>query len=252
MRLLSTSSSVRFSLFFALLALLTLTGCDEKGMGLSAFQEMTGNLPPWQVATIIAFATLITEDVSTIVAGILAANGLLSVFWALAGSLAGVLGGDFGLYIIGYFGGMNILKRAPMKWWVKEESVEKAKEMFEQHGAKLIFTSRLLPGTRFPLYLTAGILRYPFWRYFIYLMIACCTSTVVLLFLAIKLGEVLLDYLKVYEKYAFPVFIGVVLIVWITVKLIEVMATRQSRLRFLAKCRSLWRRISGTKRNQVK
>jgi len=179
------------------------------------------------------------------VAGILAANGLLSFFWALTGSLAGVLGGDFGLYIIGYFGGMNILKRAPMKWWVKEESVEKAKEMFEQHGGKLIFTSRLLPGTRFPLYLTAGILRYPFWKYFIYLMIACCTSTVALLYLAIKLGEVLLDYLKVYEKYALPVFIGVVVIVWITVKLIEIMATRQSRLRFLARYRSIWRRLRG-------
>ncbi len=242
------NSSVRYSFFFALLALFFLTGCAEKGFGLSELTEMAKHLPQWQVAMIIAFATLITEDVSTIVAGILAANGLLTVFWALTGSLVGVLGGDFGLYAIGYFGGMNILKRAPMKWWVKEEQVTKAAEMFKQHGAKLIFTSRFLPGTRFPLYLTAGILRYPFWKYFIYLMIACCTSTVALLYLAIKLGSVLLDYLKVYEKYALPGFIVVVIIVWITVKLIEIMATRQSRLRFLAKWRSLWRRVTGRKK----
>ncbi len=247
MRSPSTDSSVRFSFFFSLLGLLLLTGCVENGFGLSQLSEMAKHLPQWQVATVIAFATLITEDVSTIVAGILAANGLLTVFWALTGSLVGVLGGDFGLYVVGYFGGMNILKRAPMKWWVKEESVKKATEMFEQHGAKLIFTSRFLPGTRFPLYLTAGILRYPFWKYFIYLTVACTTSTVALLYLAIKLGTALLDYLKVYETYALPVFISVVLIVWLTVKLIEIMATRQSRLRFLAKWRSIWRRLRGRK-----
>lgn len=247
-----TNRSVRFFAFFSLVALFLLTGCEEKGIDLSQLGEMAEKLPPWQVAIAIAFATLISEDIATIVAGILAANGLLSVFWALAGSLAGVLGGDFGLYIIGYFGGMNILKRAPMKWWVKEERVKQGAEMFEQHGAKLIFTSRFIPGSRFPLYLAAGILRYPFWKYFVYMMIACCTSTVLLLMLAIKLGEVLLDYLKVYEKYALPVFISVVAIVWITVKLIEILATRQSRLRFLARCRNVWRRIFGKGRNQAK
>lgn len=231
-----------------LLGLVVLTGCGEKGAGLADQMEMAQHLPPWQVAAVIALATLISEDISTIAAGILAANGFLHFSWALVGSLSGVLLGDFGLYVIGYYGGMPALRKAPFRWWVKEENVRQAANMFGQHGATLIFTSRLIPGSRFPLYLGAGVLRYPFWKYSLNLLIACCASTLALLFLAWKVGEVLLDYLKVYERYALPVFIGIVILVWLTVKLIEIMATRQSRLRFLAKSRNLWRRLRGIER----
>lgn len=238
-----TNRSVRFSFFFCLFSLLALTACSEKELDLSQQMEMAQHLPPWQMSLTIAIATLISEDIATIVAGILAANGQLSFAWALTASLGGVLIGDFGLYVIGYFGGMSILKRAPIRWWVKEAHVKQGVALLEQHGAKLIFSSRFIPGSRFPLYLSAGILRYPFLKYSIYLLLACCSSTFALLILSMKLGEVLLDYLKIYEKYALPGFIVVVIIVWLAVKLIEILATRQSRLRFLVKSRNLWRRV---------
>ncbi len=209
---------------------------------------MAKELPPWKVALSIALATLITEDLATIFAGILAGNGLLSLFWAATGSLAGVLGGDFGLYVIGYFGGMPILKRAPFKWLISEDRVSQGAELFQKHGGKIIFSSRLLPGSRFPIYLAAGIVRYPFWKYFLLLNTACILSTAILLYLSMKLGKVLLDYLKVYETYAIPVLLAVILIIWLIVKFTEILATRQSRLRFLARCRMVWRKITGRKK----
>jgi len=242
-----TNRAVRFSFLFGLFSLLALTACSEKELDLSHQMEMAQHLPPWQMSLTIAIATLISEDIATIVAGILAANGQLSFTWALTGALGGVLIGDFGLYLVGYFGGMSILKRAPIRWWVKEAHVKQGVALLEQHGAKLIFSSRFIPGSRFPLYLSAGILRYPFLKYSIYLMLACCSSTVVLLVLSVKLGSVLLDYLKVYEKYALPGFVAVVTIVWLAVKLIEILATRQSRLRFLVRSRNLWRKIQNRK-----
>ena len=235
---------LRFSVVFA--ALFLLCGCSDKFTNISEQMEMAKNLPPWQVAVVIGISTLITEDVATIIAGILAGNNLLTFWWALAGSLGGVFFGDYGLYALGYFGGLPLLRKKPFCWWFKEERIQQGAELFEQHGGKIIFTSRLVPGTRFPIYLSAGILRYPFWKYCIFLFIACTASTLILLWLAMKLGKVLLDWLKVYETYAVPVFLAVVVIIWVTVKLVEILATRRSRLKFLAKCRSLWRRFRGT------
>ncbi|MCF6313401.1 MAG: DedA family protein [Verrucomicrobiales bacterium] len=206
---------------------------------------MAKHLPPWQVALAIALATLISEDVATIIAGILATSGQLSIPWAITGSLGGVLVGDFGLYALGYFGGMAILTRAPIRWWAKKEQIQQGSALLEQHGAKLIFSSRLIPGSRFPLYLSAGILRYPLLKYVIYMTIACTTSTFALLYLSMKLGSALLDYLKIYEKYALPVFITVALIIWLSVKLVEILATRRNRLRFLVRSRTWWRKLAG-------
>lgn len=124
-----------------------------------------------------------------------------------------------------------------------------AETLFQEHGAKLIFSSRLLPGSRLPIYAAAGVLGYSLWRFCLFMALAGGLSAVILVWLSRKLGNVVFDWLRVYEAYAIPFVIAILLLTWIGVKLFEILATRRSRLVFLARCRKLWNRIRGIKRN---
>ena len=146
---------------------------------------------------------------------------------------------------------MTLLRRKPFRWFIREDQIIQAESLFEQHGGKLIFSSRLLPGSRVPVYAAAGVLRYQFWRFAIYMAIAGGLSAVILTWGSMRLGEVVLKWLKVYETYVFPAFVTGAILIWVTVKLLEILATRRSRLTFLARCRKLYYRVRPRVRPQA-
>ncbi len=199
--------------------------------------ESSSSLPLWQKVTAIALSTLISEDLACIAAGMLASKGAITFGWAIAASFLGIYIGDLALFVIGRIGGISLLRRLPFRWFIKEHQILQAENLFEEHGAKLIFSSRLLPGSRLPVYAAAGVLNYPFWRFALFMGIAGMLSAVILVYFSRKLGEVVFDWLRIYEAYAIPVFAVVLILVWGTVKLLEILATRRSRLEFLVRSR---------------
>lgn len=235
------------SAIFAVVLACLLSGCTS-GDSMLDKMEAVGSLPLWQRVTAIAVATLVSEDMACIAAGLLAAEAVVPFAWALVGSFLGIFLGDVGLYMIGRVGGLGLLRRAPFRWLIKENQIVQAETLFEEHGAKLIFSSRLLPGSRLPVYAAAGVLNYPLWRFCLFMALAGALSAVILVTLSRKLGNVVFDWLRVYEAYAIPFVVAVFLLTWIGVKLFEILATRRSRLVFLARCRKLWHRLRGTKR----
>ena len=205
----------------------------------------------WQILVAIFLFSLLSEDLACIGAGILASEGILTLEWAIAGSFLAIYLGDIPLYLIGRLGGMTLLRRKPFRWFIREDQIIQAESLFEQHGGKLIFSSRLLPGSRLPIYAAAGVLRYPFWRFAIYMALAGGLSAVILTWGSMRLGEVVLKWLKVYETYVFPAFVTGAILIWVTVKLLEILATRRSRLTFLARCRKLYYRVRPRVRPQA-
>lgn len=205
----------------------------------------------WQILVAIFLFSLLSEDLACIGAGILASEGILTLEWAITGSFLAIYLGDIPLYLIGRLGGMTLLRRKPFRWFIREDQIIQAETLFEQHGGKLIFSSRLLPGSRLPIYAAAGVLRYPFWRFAIYMALAGGLSAVILTWGSMRLGEVVLKWLKVYETYVFPAFVTGAILIWVTVKLLEILATRRSRLTFLARCRKLYYRVRPRVRPQV-
>ena len=89
------------------------------------------------------------------------------------------------------------------------------------------------------------MLNYPFLRFTIFMAIAGMLSAVILVILSFKMGEVVFDWLRLYEAYGIPVFVGVLVIAWLTVKLFEILATRRSRLVFLARCRRTYQKFAS-------
>jgi membrane protein DedA with SNARE-associated domain len=120
----------------------------------------------------------VPEEVPIIAAGILSANGALEPLVAFVCCLFGALAGDCVMYAIGYHFGRGVLR--DHRWWARFVTPQREAQievMFRRHGLKVFLLARFLVGLRSPVYLTAGILRVSFRRFFLIDLI-CATSVV--------------------------------------------------------------------------
>jgi membrane protein DedA with SNARE-associated domain len=120
----------------------------------------------------------VPEEVPIIAAGILSASATLDPIIAFACCLFGAIVGDSVMYWIGYHFGRAVLRDHP--WfarWVTPERETQIEGMFREHGLKVFFIARFLVGLRSPVYLTAGILRVSFKRFFL-IDLVCATAVV--------------------------------------------------------------------------
>ncbi len=117
------------------------------------------------VGGLLAAATLVSEDLACITAGLMVSQGRLGY---LAGTLACFLGifiGDLGLLLAGRVFGRPLLRLPPLRWWVTEAQVDRASAWYNRNGPAVILSSRFMPGARLPLYVAAGILKTPVLRF---------------------------------------------------------------------------------------
>ncbi len=80
---------------------------------------------------------------------------------ALATCLAGVLLGDFVVYVLGYFYGEKVLSLPLTRRLLTRQREAQIKGYFHRHGFKILVSGRFVPGFRTAAYLTAGILKLP-------------------------------------------------------------------------------------------
>ncbi|MEN6457649.1 MAG: DedA family protein [Thermoguttaceae bacterium] len=143
------------------------------------------------------------EEVPIIAAAILAANGTLDPWLALACCLVGALLGDVVMYWVGYHFGRGVLR--DHRWWVRcitPEREARVEQMFHQHGLKVFFAARFLVLLRSPLYLTAGILQVSF-RKFVLIDLICASAVVSTFFgLTYFLGKNYAELFKMVEVWA--------------------------------------------------
>jgi membrane protein DedA with SNARE-associated domain len=79
--------------------------------------------------------------------------------------LIGVLLGDSILFFMGRQYGMQIVEHRWMRRFAKPWLVQKARRMYTDHGAKIVFAARFMPGLRAVLFLTAGVFRIKYWKF---------------------------------------------------------------------------------------
>lgn len=110
----------------------------------------------WVAILVLAAATLASEDLTCIAAGLLIAQGRISFLGGTFGCFAGIFLGDVWLFLMGRMLGRPALRRAPLKWMISEPAVERASQWFTKKGAQVILASRFMPGLRLPTYFAAG------------------------------------------------------------------------------------------------
>lgn len=142
----------------------------------------------------LALATLVSEDLACITAGLLVSDGRAGFLLVTLACLVGIFIGDMMLFLIGKFVGRGALKWAPVRWVVSPERLEKSAKWLDRNGAAVIFTSRFIPGARLPTYLAAGLLHRGTLRFTLYFLVSAAVWTPLLVGSAAGLFAPLMHY----------------------------------------------------------
>lgn len=189
---------------------------------------------------LLALATLVSEDLTCISAGLLVARGTMGYFSATLGCFLGIVFGDFLLFFAGKYLGGPALRRAPMKWFFNEDAITRGRRWFEREGAKVIVLSRFMPGSRLPTYVAAGLLRMSFWKFCGYFVLAAALWTPALVAVSTLLGGQVMEYLSLYEQYSWRILIGLAVVLWFMAKLVVPLFSFRGRRLLVSK----WRRLT--------
>ncbi len=141
------------------------------------------------VGGLLAAATLVSEDLTCITAGLMASQGRISLLAATIACFLGIFIGDLGLLAAGRAFGRPLLRLPPFSWWVTEAQVDRASAWYTRNGPQVILMSRFMPGARLPLYVAAGILRTSAPRFALWFALAGLLWTPLLVGGAALVGE---------------------------------------------------------------
>jgi membrane protein DedA with SNARE-associated domain len=130
----------------------------------------------------LAIGTLVSEDASLAGAAGLARVGLVSPLAAGAAVALGIWAGDLALFFAGRFAS----RWRPLARWVERRwrptELQAMAARLERGAGLAILISRVLPGTRLPLYVAAGVMRLPT------MMFVFATAVAVLIWTAVIVG----------------------------------------------------------------
>jgi membrane protein DedA with SNARE-associated domain len=189
---------------------------------------------------LLAAGTLVSEDLTCIGAGVLAAQGRIELSLAIFACFLGIFVGDILLFLAGRFLGRPALRRAPLKWFVRDEAVERSSAWFARRGTLVILISRFVPGLRLPTYFAAGLLNTSFWSFTFYFSLAAALWTPLLVGSAKLLGAEVLQSALLAGQSLFIKALLAGLIVFCVTKLSTQLATWRGRRRLVAR----WRRLT--------
>ena len=108
----------------------------------------------------------IPEEVPIVAAGVLSLAAGMRWWIALPTCVAGVLSGDVILYWVGHHWGERVLNWRVVRLVLSPAREAQLTAAFRNHGVKIVFTARHVMGLRAAVFLTAGIVRVPFWKFF--------------------------------------------------------------------------------------
>lgn len=203
---------------FVWLALPFLAGCSGSHEELLKSLEEASDKSPVQTFFVLAFATVVSEDLACISAGVLVSQGVLPFALATLGCLTGIVMSDVGLFLIGMWWGEKVVTIWPIKLWVTTKRLALGERLYRKYGGMLVVSSRFLPGTRMMCYIAAGMLGYPWKRFACYMTLACLVWTPAIVALSMAFGILILGWFQAYTRWA---LVGVVLAVafsWIVLK----------------------------------
>ena len=185
---------------------------------------------------LIALATFVSEDLTTIHTGVLARQGHLGFALGTLACFAGIFVGDVLLYLAGRLAGRAALHRAPLKWLLTEAAVERSSHWLQQRGALVILASRFMPGTRLPTYFAAGLLRTSFKQFIGYFLLASALWTPLLVALSAWLGGELIRQ-SLTQANGWLALAAFAITLWVALRLALRLMTQRGRRLWLGQIR---------------
>jgi len=131
----------------------------------------------------------IPEDISLISAGYLAHLGTVDLHTVFLVCFAAVLGGDSLAFTMGRVFGTRILASRFGHRYFNPKRQRRVRAYFRTYGSKVIFIARFLPGLRFSIFLSAGMLHVRPYVFIVYDSLAALLSVPFLVYLAYYFGD---------------------------------------------------------------
>lgn len=144
---------------------------------------------PWAKMTAIALATFVSEDYTCISVGLLINYGHTDLFLGVLACFLGIFIGDIILFAIGRIAGKRVLGWGPIKKWAPTETIDEIAQWYDRYGFIAVFASRFMPGTRFPLYVTAGVVGSHAHKFIIWAAISDIVYTPIVVILVAVFGD---------------------------------------------------------------
>lgn len=183
----------------------------------------------------IALATLASEDLACIAAGLLVARGLISLPQGITAAFAGIWLGDMALYAAGRFGGSHLIRRRPLRWFIGEKSIEYARSFLTRKGGMAILISRFTPGLRLPLYVASGVVKAPALKIATWFFMAGILWSIPVVSLTAYFGQRATDWLMDLNVALFPLAILLLVSVYLFLKITSHLMTHRGRRILLSK-----------------
>lgn len=143
------------------------------------------------VALAIIIGTFILEDPTTVLVGVLAADGQVSIPVAIFSLYVGIVLGDLGLYGLGYLASAH----PRLARFVHHDRLAPLKSWLEERYAITIFSVRFIPGLRLPTYTACGFFRRPLSTFFVTAIGATLIWTTILFFASFWFGSLTSQWL---------------------------------------------------------
>jgi membrane protein DedA with SNARE-associated domain len=124
----------------------------------------------------IILGTFILEDPTTVIVGLLAADGIIGVPIALFSLYAGIVFGDIGLYCLGWLASTH----PRLARYVDHDFIAPFRAWLETRYVLTIFSARFIPGSRLPTYTASGFFRSPLSTFILTAIVATSIWTTLL------------------------------------------------------------------------
>jgi len=167
-------------------------GTARRELPLPSWARAENDASGARLFSLIAGSTLVSEDLTCIVSGMMAGRGQLALPIAIAACATGIFLGDVLLYLAGRWLVRPIVRggtKRRSRWTIDDEKLASASEWLRARGSIVVFVSRFVPGTRLPLYTAAGALDIPLPRFSLWLLAAVAAWTPLLVGAAALWGD---------------------------------------------------------------
>jgi membrane protein DedA with SNARE-associated domain len=144
----------------------------------------------------LVVGTFVSEDLACVTAGLLIQRGDISAPAGILGCTLGIFVGDVGLWAVGRLFGHAVVEWPWVGRHIQREGFAELRSWLERHAAGAIMASRVLPGSRLPLYLIAGILELPAGIFAAWALVGALLWTPALVLATTRLGDALTGQLS--------------------------------------------------------
>lgn len=197
------------------------------------------NLIP-QLMAIIG-GTFVSEDLTCISTGLLIRESHLNPLVGLGGCLAGIVAGDFALWLLGRVGGRRVLQWVWIQRRLSGPKLARLQHILDERLGTAVLAVRFLPGTRAVLYVVAGALGSRPGKFLGWSLVAALIWTPLLVFGTALFGDIVVTPLAslVGSRAWAMVTTGGCLLA--TLNLAPIWVREESQSRWIARLSRLWR-----------